>query len=141
MPGDHADRGYSAREIASVLGVLVVGLALGVGAYRAGGRLAGTGGGAVVRTAPASAAPDGVALYAASCAGCHGQQAQGGVGPALHAAAAWNSAQFAQAVLNGQAPQRPLGAVMPRFASTGMDGQPPTDAQVAAIHTFLKTLP
>ncbi|MFC3832710.1 MULTISPECIES: c-type cytochrome [Deinococcus] len=137
----HTDQRYSVSEIASVLGFLVVGVVLGVGAYRAGGRLAGTGSVATVSAAPAGITPDGVALYAANCAGCHGPHAQGGVGPGLRAAAAWNSAQFAHAVLNGRAPERTLGTVMPRFATTGMDGQPPTDAQVAALHAFLKTLP
>ncbi|THF86853.1 cytochrome c [Deinococcus sp. KSM4-11] len=140
MDSHSPDRGFSVREIGGGLAFLVLGVVLGIGAYGAGGRLAGAGSGAAVSAAPATATPDGQALFASTCAGCHGAQAQGGIGPTLHAAARWTDTQFARAVLSGQTPTRELNAVMPRFGSVGLDGAPATDAQIAAIHTFLSTL-
>ncbi|MFC6661939.1 c-type cytochrome [Deinococcus multiflagellatus] len=94
-----------------------------------------------VAAAAATTTPDGQALYAGNCAGCHGAQAEGGVGPGLADTKAWTAADFREAVLNGQHPSgRTLGTVMPRFAQTGLDGAPATDAQIAAIQAYVKTL-
>ncbi|PTA68396.1 c-type cytochrome [Deinococcus arcticus] len=131
---------YSGRQVAGLVTFLVVGAVLGVGAYQAGGRLSGAGSGAQV-SAAAPSAPDGQALYAGNCAGCHGAKAEGGLGPGLAHTAAWGSAEFTRAVLDGQSPQgRELGTVMPRFRQTGLDGAPATDAQVAAIQAYVQTL-
>ncbi|MXV18731.1 c-type cytochrome [Deinococcus xianganensis] len=133
---------FTPGQIAGFVGLLVLGAALGVGSYQAGQRLAGTGGGAVVAAASSAATPDGRVLYAGSCAGCHGANAEGAVGPALKVALAWSAADFRHAVLDGKAPEgRTLGVVMPRFAATGLDGAPPTDAQMDAIRAYLTTLP
>lgn len=134
-----SEKSFSSREITAAVTFAVLGVALGFGAYQAGTRLAGTGSGAVVAATPASATPDGQALFAGNCAGCHGAQAEGGVGPALSTAAGWAKADFKQAVLNGVAPGgRALAPVMPHFAQTGLDGAPATDAQLEAIHMFIQ---
>lgn len=134
------ERGFTGREIGAFLAFAAAGILLGIGAYRAGGNLAGAGGGAVVAAAPAGATPDGNALYTTNCAACHGAQGQGGVGLPLAPSATWTEAQFAEAVLNGKAPTRELKVVMPRFAATGLDGAPATEAQINAIHAYIKTL-
>ncbi|WP_221089435.1 c-type cytochrome [Deinococcus aquaedulcis] len=132
---------YSGKQVAGFVTFLVLGTVLGLGAYQAGGRLAGTGGGAEVSAAAAPSTPNGQALYAGNCAGCHGAKAEGGLGPGLVHTAAWASAEFAHAVLDGQSPQgRELGTVMPRFRQTGLDGAPATDAQIAAIQAYVQTL-
>ena len=132
---------YSGREIAGVLGAALLGIVLGVGGYRLGQGLAGGTGGAQMGATTAPAPVNGQTLYANNCAGCHGAQAQGGVGPALKTAAGWTLAQFSPAVLHGQAPgDRALSVVMPHFADTGLDGAPPTDEQLGAIHAYLGTL-
>lgn len=138
-PG-HEDRWFTRRQVTVLVAVLVLAGTLGTASYQAGERLAGTGGGAVV-TAATGTVPDGGALYAASCAGCHGADAGGALGPALRASAAWSTADFTQAVLEGRTPDgRSLGAVMPRFATAGLDGSAPTQAQLDALHTYLNTL-
>lgn len=135
------DRGFSSREIGGFLTFIALGAALGIGAYRVGnGPLAGAAGGAVITPAAATATPNGETLFTGNCAGCHGAQAAGGVGPALKDTGAWTDEQFEHAVLNGQAPTRELGAVMPRFGTVGLDGAPATAAQVKAIHAYLQTL-
>lgn len=135
------DRWFTRRQVAAFAAVLAMAAALGTAAYQTGGRLAGTGGGAVV-TAAAGSPPDGRALYVASCAGCHGPDAAGALGPALRASAGWSGADFTRAVLEGRTPDgRQLGAVMPRFAAVGLDGSAPTQAQLDALHAYLKTLP
>ena len=134
-----SEKSFSRREIIAVVTFFVLAVALGFGAYQTGIRMAGTGSGAVVAATPASATPDGQALFVGNCAGCHGAQAEGGVGPALGEAAAWSAPEFAQAVLNGVGPGgRALAPVMPHFAQTGLDGAPATDAQVEAIRTFIQ---
>ncbi|GGR88344.1 c-type cytochrome [Deinococcus sedimenti] len=133
---------FTPGQIAGFVGLLVLGAALGVGSYQAGQRLAGTGGGAVVTAASTSDTPDGRVLYAGNCAGCHGANAEGAVGPALKGTLGWSATDFRRAVLDGRTPDgRTLGVVMPRFAATGLDGAPPTDAQLEAIRAYLKTLP
>jgi mono/diheme cytochrome c family protein len=119
--------------------VLVVGLALGAFSYRIGTSLSGVGDAVPVM---ASAQVDGPALFSANCAGCHGPAAQGAVGPKLAGVmGGWPLATFEGAVLDGQSPEgRPLAAMMPHFRSAGFDGEPPSDAQIAAVFTYLKGL-
>lgn len=124
---------------------LLLAALLSVGAYRAGVGVSGTQQLQATRQSagtPVSVSADGPSLFAANCAGCHGTQAQGGVGPKLAGlATGWTAPQFAHAVLDGQAPEgRTLAPMMPRFKTAGFDGQPPTGEQVAAILTFLKKL-
>lgn len=136
------DKGFTAKEALGFATFAAVGLVLGIAAYQAGGRLSGAGSGAVVASASAAATPDGQVLYVGNCAGCHGGQGQGAVGPALKVSATWSDAEFKNAVLNGKHPQgRELAPVMPRFASIGLDGAPATDAQLQALHKYLGTLP
>lgn len=91
-------------------------------------------------TTAAIASAGGPALFAANCAGCHGAQAQGGVGPRL-AGLTFAGSQFFHAVLDGQAPEgRALAPMMPHFRTAGFDGLPPTETQMTAILTFLKRL-
>lgn len=135
------DRFFTRRELAAALSFVVLGLALGGTSYRAGLGMAGTHAGAVVSAATTPAPPSGRALYAGNCAGCHGAQAQGGVGPGLTAVGGWTLADFGRAVLQGQAPGgRTLSPVMPHFAQTGLDGAPPTEEQLGALHEYLKGL-
>ncbi|MFT2720056.1 c-type cytochrome [Deinococcus sp. A31D244] len=80
----------------------------------------------------------GQTVFAGNCAGCHGANAQGQIGPSLVTAdgpKAWTDAQFLTSLREGKTPQRELSAAMPRFA----EGQI-SDADVANIHAYLKTL-
>ncbi|WP_291429841.1 cytochrome c [Deinococcus sp.] len=135
------DRGFTRGQITAFVATLAVAAALGTAAYQAGERLAGTGGGAAVSAATGTV-PDGGALYAGNCAGCHGADARGALGPALAAPAGWSAAEFTQAVLHGRTPDgRTLSTVMPRFETAGLDGSAATEAQLNAIQAYLKTLP
>ena len=115
---------------------------LSVGAYKAGVGISGNQNALPPVGTPVAASAGGPGLFAANCAGCHGAQAQGGVGPKLAGLAKnWTAPEFAHAVLDGQAPEgRALAPMMPRFKTTGFDGVPPTDEQVTAILTYLKKL-
>lgn len=76
--------------------------------------------------------------FAGTCAGCHGANAEGGMGgmaPKLDQAKAWSDAEFAAAVREGKAPEKTLGAAMPHFA----EGQVSAE-ELANIHAFLKTV-
>ncbi|MFC6663502.1 c-type cytochrome [Deinococcus multiflagellatus] len=80
-------------------------------------------------------------MYAGNCAGCHGAQAEGGVGPGLAEVKTWSEGAFREAVLNGKHPSgRTLGTVMPRFAQTGLDGAPATPEQMTALLAYLQGL-
>jgi mono/diheme cytochrome c family protein len=125
--------------IAGLLGL--VGL-ISVGAYQAGVGLSG-----IQQTLPGpgtllTASAAGPTLYGANCAGCHGAQAQGAVGPTLSGEVGqWTAPQFARAVLDGQDPEgKALAPLMPHFRTAGFDGLPPTDAQLIAVQAFLKGL-
>lgn len=115
---------------------------LSVGAYRAGVGVSGNQNALPPVGTPVAVSTDGPGLFAANCAGCHGAQAQGGVGPKLAGLAkGWTAPQLAHAVLDGQAPEgRPLAETMPRFKTVGFGGVPPTDEQITAVHAFLKGL-
>lgn len=92
---------------------------------------------ATAQAAPAGAgdAAAGKEKFAGTCGGCHGMEAQGGMGPALAVTKTWTDAQFTAAVREGKAPDKALGAVMPHF-TTGML----SDTELANIHAFLKTV-
>lgn len=118
--------------------LLLVALVAGVcaGGYLVGTRLSATApAGPVAAAAPAR--PDGTALFASQCAGCHGAGAVGGVGPRLAGAlGAWSGTDFERAVLHGEKPGGgTLAPVMPRFAQSGMSA-----GDAAAIGAYLKSL-
>ncbi|GGS30198.1 c-type cytochrome [Deinococcus knuensis] len=137
---DPSERGFTVREIGAFVLFVTATVSLGVWGYRTGQGLAGTGGATV--TAVHATVPDGQTLFAGNCAGCHGAQGQGGLGPALKAPAAWAAPDFQRAVMQGVTPDgRTLGAVMPRIAQVGLDGQDATPEQLAALQEYLKTLP
>ncbi|MFC6592178.1 c-type cytochrome [Deinococcus lacus] len=127
---------------AAAFGAALLGVSLW--AYHLGGSLAGTPvGGAELAATPAAqqTAPNGESIYVGNCASCHGAAAAGGMGPELKHTAAWSDADFAEAVLHGKAQGRELAPVMPRFESLGIDGTtPPTEAQLQALHAYLKGL-
>lgn len=130
-------KGFSGREVAVALTLVAVATGIGVGSYRTGLGMAGPQG-AQMSPALAAAPVNGSQLYAASCGGCHGAQAQGGIGPALTASGTWSDTAFAAAVLHGKSPEgRELSVVMPRFAQTGLNGEPVTDEQLQAIRAFV----
>lgn len=85
--------------------------------------------------APAGDATAGQAKYAATCAGCHGANAEGGVGTALAITKDWTDEQFTAAVREGKAPTRTLSPVMPHFNEDAVSAD-----DVANIHAYLKTL-
>lgn len=86
-------------------------------------------------TAPAGDAAAGKEKFTATCAGCHGANAEGGVGPALKVTNTWTDAQFHTAIREGRAPDKTLSAMMPHFSTTQV-----TDADIANIHAFIKSL-
>lgn len=81
----------------------------------------------------APSAEGGKTFFASNCAGCHGANAEGGVGPKLDQAAAWNLTQFGEAVHEGKAPDKTLAAMMPHFTKAQV-----SDAQLADMHAFLQ---
>ncbi|MFD2608824.1 serine/threonine protein kinase [Deinococcus taklimakanensis] len=93
---------------------------------------------AAAEQAATAAAPEprgGEETFAESCAGCHGAFGEGGVGPALSEARDWTSEQFLRAVREGQAPDRELAPMMPRFSATQL-----SDVEAQNVHTFLSSL-
>lgn len=85
-------------------------------------------------------------LFTSNCAGCHGANAQGVVGPSLVAQggpADWQFADFRRALWEGIAPNNTkLNATMPRFGRTPLQpkGQVATDQDLADIQAYIKTL-
>lgn len=80
----------------------------------------------------------GQTLFAANCAGCHGTNGQGVVGPSLVKAdgpKAWTEPEFLAVIRQGKTPQRVLNATMPRFSETQL-----SDAEVLNIHAYIKSL-
>ncbi len=127
------------------LGVLVLLLGVGsYGAYQLGHSLSGIDTQAVAVAADSgkasTASVNGSEIFAVNCAGCHGAKAEGGAGPALAITKSWTEAQFKDAVLHGKAPQGELKSMMPRFGDSGFSGEPATDAQVEALHNYIKSL-
>lgn len=84
-------------------------------------------------------AEKGKAVFAsASCAGCHGANGEGGVGPNLHTAdgpKSWTLEQFQTALRQGQSPRGPLKAPMPQYTPEQLG-----DADVTNIYAYIKTL-
>lgn len=135
---------FSAKEVTGALLVVVGTAALAVGGYQLGLNISGNRnlpGEAQLQAVASEPRPvDGAALYAGSCAGCHGAGGVGGaVGPSLLASAGWAPGDFAAAVLDGVAPGgRELAPTMPRYRQVGLDGGDATDEQVAALQAYLQ---
>ena len=142
-----SDDSVRASSVLWALGGLVAAVGISLGAYTVGQRMSGVSGEALASAAEGSATPVGVTvsvngseLFALSCAGCHGAKAEGGVGPALAVTKGWEPPVFSEAVLHGKAGGRALSPLMPHFADTGLNGEPPTPAQIEALHNFIKSL-
>lgn len=141
-------QGFSLSEMAVWLLLIVLTIQVGSIAYNMGKSVAaqpfpnGKGGATAGALAETDAKPiNGTQLYVGNCGGCHGGKGEGGLGPSLQAASAWALADFSKATLHGSTPDgRELAPVMPRFADAGLDGAPAEDAQLEAIHNYLKTL-
>lgn len=89
-------------------------------------------------TDPAGDPGNGGAVFASNCAGCHGANAGGNIGPALTTAdgpKSWTLAEFTLALRQGKTPERELNATMPRFSETQL-----TDEQIADVQAYIKTL-
>lgn len=77
-------RVFSRQELAAALGFTVLAIGIGAGSYRIGQAMTGGNRGeASMSAAMAQPVVDGAALYAGTCAGCHGAAGGGGIGPAL----------------------------------------------------------
>lgn len=131
----------------TVVGLSALTLLLGLGsygAYRLGHSMSGVSDQAVAAAADTgkadTASVNGSDLFASNCASCHGGKAEGGMGPALAVTKGWTEPQFKDAVLHGKAPQGELKSMMPHFGDVGFGGEPATDAQVEAIHNYIKSL-
>lgn len=90
-------------------------------------------------TAAATATGDAAAgqqFFAGSCAGCHGAEGQGGIGPAMNAhATGWSQPEFAQTLREGLSPRGELAATMPRFSEEQL-----SDADLNNIYAWVQTL-
>lgn len=90
-------------------------------------------------SATAGDAASGQTVFASNCAGCHGTNAQGGIGPNLLMAngpTGWTLAGFTTTVREGRTPDgEVLNATMPRFSPAQL-----SDAQIADVHAYLKSL-
>lgn len=77
-------------------------------------------------------------LFAGNCAGCHGADGGGGVGPSLKLAdgpKSWTEQQFHTVLREGKLPDgKELNSIMPRFADSQL-----TDADIANIFAYVKT--
>lgn len=106
------------------------------GAHMGAGESAGAGVAAASAADSASGdAEAGKNKFATSCAGCHGATAEGGIGPKLNVTKTWSLEQLTAAVREGKSPEKTLSAVMPHFTAEQL-----SDAEMANIHAFLKTL-
>jgi mono/diheme cytochrome c family protein len=101
----------------------------------------GTGGGSGTGTATGTgtgSANTAAADFAKFCAACHGAKATGASAPAINGAsdvAGWTDEQFLTAVRTGKDETGQTLRGMPTFSASQL-----TDAQVAAIFAYLKTL-
>lgn len=135
------DGNYKPSDIGVFMLFVVVAVLIGIGAYQIGFNLSGgREGGAEMGAVTTEAPVNGRSLYASNCAGCHGSQGEGGMGPALAASVAWKNEEFANAVLEGKTSQKELSPVMPRFASIGLDGEAATAEQMKSIQEYLASL-
>ena len=138
-----SDDSVKTSSVLWALGGLIAAVGISLGAYTVGQRMSGVSGEALASAAEGSAtlvSVNGSELFALSCAGCHGAKAEGGVGPALAVTKGWELPVFSEAVLHGKAEGRALSPLMPHFADTGLNGEPPTPAQIEALHNFIKSL-
>jgi mono/diheme cytochrome c family protein len=97
----------------------------------------GTGTGTATGTGTGSA-NTAAADFAKFCAACHGAKATGASAPAINGASdvsGWTDAQFLTAVRTGKDETGQTLRGMPTFSAAQL-----TDAQVAAIFAYLKTL-
>lgn len=90
---------------------------------------------AAATEAPAGDATTGQAVYASNCAGCHGANAEGGIGTALVPTKEWSFEAFTTALRDGKSPTRTLAPVMPKFTADRL-----SDGDIANIHAYIKTL-
>ncbi|GGM09755.1 c-type cytochrome [Deinococcus aerophilus] len=99
----------------------------------------GTGDAAPTPNAAAGNAEAGATVFTSNCAGCHGAQGGGGIGPSLvtdEGPKAWTLAQFTTVLREGVLPGgRELSAVMPRFSDAQL-----SDTQVADLLAHIQTL-
>ncbi|MDO4262698.1 MAG: cytochrome c [Deinococcus sp.] len=90
-------------------------------------------------TAAAVASGDAAAgqqIFASSCAGCHGAQGQGGIGPAMSAhATGWSQPEFVQTLREGLSPRGELAGTMPRFGEEQL-----SDSDINNIYAWVQTL-
>ncbi|THF67672.1 c-type cytochrome [Deinococcus sp. Arct2-2] len=89
-------------------------------------------------TDPAGDPSNGRAVFASNCAGCHGANGGGNIGPALTTAdgpKSWTMAEFTLTLRQGKTPERELNATMPRYSETQI-----TDEQIADLQAYIKTL-
>ena len=86
---------------------------------------------------------NGDTIYTGNCVGCHMAGGVGGIGPKLAKSevVSWTLDQFKNTMLEGKTPQRVLGQTMPRWkGGFGATGKPPTDQELADLHSYLKSL-
>ncbi len=77
-------------------------------------------------------------MFAGNCAGCHGANGQGNIGPSLVKAdgpGSWTLAQFTTTLREGKTPERQLSTTMPRYTEAQI-----SDAQIADLQAYIKTL-
>ncbi|GGM54789.1 hypothetical protein GCM10008956_33300 [Deinococcus arenae] len=115
-------------------------MAAGEGASSAAGEAAagGTSDSAAGDTEAAGDAQAGQTVFAGNCAGCHGANGQGQIGPSLVTAdgpKSWTLAQFTTTLREGKTPERELSATMPRFGEAQI-----SDTQIADLQAYIKTL-
>lgn len=86
----------------------------------------------------------GKTIYTATCQGCHGDKAQGMVGPKLAGVVSkWKFADFKKTLQKGVNPSgKNLAPTMPRYEKMPFVGstKPPTDQQIADVLAYIKTL-
>ncbi|WP_064015720.1 c-type cytochrome [Deinococcus puniceus] len=89
-------------------------------------------------TDPAGDPSNGRAIFASNCAGCHGANGGGNIGPALNTPdgpKSWTLAEFTLSLRQGKTPERELNSTMPRYSETQL-----TDEQIADLQAYIKTL-
>ncbi|TDR77882.1 c-type cytochrome [Paludibacterium purpuratum] len=100
---------------------------------------------AMLASAASQAMPNGEDLYQQNCAVCHGDKAQGKVGPKLAGdSSKWSKKLFERAVLKGiDDGGKPLKSPMPHWNKSSLkedNGQPPTTEEIDAIQQYIRKL-